>query len=278
MGRSVDVVVSELHLAATRMQDAAQRLQDGLSSVDLETRELLGSGWKGDAASAFGKAWEQWHGGAGQVVRGLQTMSRLLTEAGNSYGQTDQQAAGTIGSSGQAMDGSSASAPGTSPSAPGTVGAAGPPGGSTDSAESSAAGVGAELAQQIPQLAQQMTAPVTQLGQVIGQLAQGLAQAGQTAAQIATQAAQQSGQDQPARAEEDGQKDDDESDKDKSSEGLEGDDDKQDAEGKQSHATAASDEQSTLHAPVETAVGESSRSGEQSRVRHDGGAAETSEI
>lgn len=260
------------------MQDAAQRLQDGLSSVDLETRELLGSGWKGDAATAFGKAWEQWHGGAGQVVRGLQTMSQLLTEAGNSYSQTDQQAAGTIGSSGQSTDGSSPSTPGTIPSVPSTVTAAGMPAGGTESAQGSAAGVGAELAQQIPQLAQQVTEPVTQLGQVIGQLAQGLAQVGQTAAQIATQAAQQSGQGEPVDAEGDRQKDDDESDKDKSSEGLKEDDEKQDAEVKPSLETAASDEKSTLHAPVQSAAGEPSRSEDQSRVRGGIGAVETSEV
>ncbi|WP_166907505.1 WXG100 family type VII secretion target [Mycobacterium sp. DL440] len=104
MSRSVEVVVSELTLGASRLQDAAQRLQDGLSGVDLETRELLGSGWKSDAASAFGNVWEQWHGGAGQVVRGLQMMSQLLMVAGGEYAKTDEQAAGDIGSSGQAID------------------------------------------------------------------------------------------------------------------------------------------------------------------------------
>ncbi|MGW4098415.1 WXG100 family type VII secretion target [Mycobacterium sp. NPDC004974] len=104
MSRSVEVVVAELTLAASRLQDAGQRLQDGLSGVDLETRELLGSGWKGEAASAFGNVWEQWHGGAGQVVRGLQTMSQLLMVAGNEYANTDEQAAGAISSSSQAID------------------------------------------------------------------------------------------------------------------------------------------------------------------------------
>ena len=42
MERSVEVVVSELQAASERLRDAGQRLQDGLSSVDLETRQLLG--------------------------------------------------------------------------------------------------------------------------------------------------------------------------------------------------------------------------------------------
>ncbi|MFB1294291.1 WXG100 family type VII secretion target [Mycobacterium sp. pW049] len=91
MEGSVEVVVSELHAAAERLRDAGQRLQDGLSSVDLETRQLLGSGWKGGAASAYAPAWDQWHTGAGQVVRGLQTMADLLNIAGKEYAKTDQQ-------------------------------------------------------------------------------------------------------------------------------------------------------------------------------------------
>lgn len=91
MTNSIEVVVSELHAAAARLGDAGQRLQDGLSNMDLETRDLLGSGWKGAAASAYGPAWEQWHDGAGQVIRGLQTMSELLSLAGNEYAKTDAQ-------------------------------------------------------------------------------------------------------------------------------------------------------------------------------------------
>lgn len=91
MEGSVEVVVAELHAAAERLRDAGQRLQDGLSGVDLETRQLLGSGWKGGAASAYAPAWDQWHTGAGQVVRGLQTMADLLNLSGKEYAKTDQQ-------------------------------------------------------------------------------------------------------------------------------------------------------------------------------------------
>ena len=52
MSGSVEVVTSELHVAAGRLRASAQRLQDGLSSVDLETSNLLSSGWKGEAATA----------------------------------------------------------------------------------------------------------------------------------------------------------------------------------------------------------------------------------
>jgi WXG100 family type VII secretion target len=164
----VEVVVSELLLGAARLRDAGQRLQDGLSSVDLETRELLGSGWKGDAASAFGTQWEKWHGGAGQVVRGLQTMSDLLSLAGKEYAKTDEQGAGALGSTMQ-----------------GAGGTGGSPG---SGAVNQSTG---QMAQQTPRLADQMNLEsLSQVGQVAGQVASGLAQAGQVATGMAQQAAQ----------------------------------------------------------------------------------------
>jgi WXG100 family type VII secretion target len=277
VGGSVEVVVSELNLAATRLEAAGQRLQDGLSAVDLETQQLLGSGWKGDAASAFGKAWEQWHGGAGQVVRGLQTMAQLLTVAGKEYAKTDQQSAGAIGSSGQATDGTGNGAPG-SPAVPAASGSPSAPG-----ASSPAVGDIEALAQQIPELAQQAMAPVAAVGQVLGQLAQGLAQAGQAAAQIAMQAAQQSGQGQPGGAEGDATTDDDSSDEDrtkdkdeKPAESDDADDKKTVGESEQADEEAASDEQSTLKAPVQTPSGDLSGSKFPSALG--GGAGERSDV
>ncbi|OPX10080.1 WXG100 family type VII secretion target [Mycobacterium sp. AT1] len=57
MGQSVEVVVSELASASARRKAAAQSLRDGLSSVNDETTQLLGAGWKGAAASAYAPPW-----------------------------------------------------------------------------------------------------------------------------------------------------------------------------------------------------------------------------
>jgi WXG100 family type VII secretion target len=186
MGHSVEVVVSELHSAAARLADAGQRLQDGLSAVDLETGQLLGSGWKGEAASAFGKEWERWHDGAGQVVRGLQTMSELLTVAGKEYAKTDEQAAAAVSSSLQGADGSggapTASNAGDQGAGPSSMGQGG--------ASGQGAAVGTDdLAQQ---MGQSMMAPQT--GQAVGGLAQQAGQAVAAVVQAATGLAQQAEQ------------------------------------------------------------------------------------
>jgi WXG100 family type VII secretion target len=188
MERPVEVVVSDLHLAAGRLSDAGQRLQDGLSGVDLETRELLGSGWKGGAASAFSGAWDQWHNGAGQVIRGVQTMSELLRVAADQYARADEQGSQAITSAspeqgaGSAPAGGGGSAPsgvGTpTASSPGPAGAAG----STGSAGSAGSASGAA--------ASGVSDAVSQVGQLGGQVSSGLAQAAQTAAGMAQQVGQ----------------------------------------------------------------------------------------
>lgn len=183
MGQSVEVVVSGLTSAASRLADAGQRLQDGLSGVDLEVGQLLGSGWQGGAASAFGTEWEKWHSGAGQVVRGLQTMSDLLRIAGREYAKTDEQAAGALGSSMQHPAGS-----GGSPAGGGS-------GGHTSSASTTAGD------RHVGQLARQMNlggtapsaaaAPAAQLGQTLPTIAQAVQGAAGQSTQLAGGLAQQ---------------------------------------------------------------------------------------
>lgn len=178
MGRSVEVVVSELHAAAARLSGAGQRLQDGLSSVDLETRQLLGSGWKGDAASAYATGWDQWHGGAGQVVRGLQTMSELLTIAGKEYAKTDEQSGQMLDSTMQ-VDGSG-----------GGSGGAEPPAGHSTSSPAVTAQESA-LADQMGLEPSPASDSATE--QLPGQMAGGATQAGQMASGAAQQAVQAAG-------------------------------------------------------------------------------------
>lgn len=186
LGESVEVVTSELIRAADRLRGAGQQLQDGLSSVDLETSNLLAAGWQGDAATAFEKYWDQWHNGAGQVVRALQTMSDALEVAAKNYAATDEQAGSALASTMQGAGGS------------GAGGGGAPTGGG--------AGAGAPTVSQ-PGLAEQMnlgqaTQPQSQAAgipaQFASQAAGGLSQAGaiaagaaQQAVQLATQLAQQ---------------------------------------------------------------------------------------
>lgn len=212
MGQSVEVVVSELHSASARLEAAAQSLRDGLASVDDETTQLLGSGWKGGAASAYAPAWEQWHTGAGQVVQGLQRMSELLTIAGKEYAKTDESGANALGSTVQGSGGSAGSG------GSGAAGGQGVPdlglGGGGGASNTGGAGASGQSADG----AQQAMSSVSQLGQAAAAMAQQTAQAvaglGQQAAQLAMGLAQQAGQaqshegDAPAAQDDEDKRDD----------------------------------------------------------------------
>ena len=192
MGQSVELVESELQAASARLGSAAQRLKDGLASVNDETTQLLGSGWKGGAASAYGPAWDGWHEGAEQVVQALQRMSELLSIAGKEYAKTDQEGADALGSTVQSSGGSTGSGDGGGSGAPSPqslpdLGLGGPSG--TD---------GASAGGQSGDIGQQAMSSVSQLGQAAAGMAQqsGQAMAGlaQQAAQLAMGLAQQAGQ------------------------------------------------------------------------------------
>lgn len=189
MGQSVEVVVSELHSASARLESAAQRLKDGLASVDDETSRLLGSGWKGGAAAAYGPAWEGWHKGADQVVQALQRMSELLTIAGKEYAKTDEAGADALGSTVQSSGGSAGSGGSGASGGQGApdMGLGSGTGGGSAGGQSAGAGQQAmssvsQLGQAAAGMAQQSTQAVAGIAQQAAQLAMGLAQqAGQAA-------------------------------------------------------------------------------------------------
>jgi WXG100 family type VII secretion target len=82
------------------LRAVVQQARTGLSALDGQLSGLLGSGWTGQAGSAFGSVWQRWHEGAEELVRGLDAMAGLLEEAAHSYGSTDVAGGVAIISSG----------------------------------------------------------------------------------------------------------------------------------------------------------------------------------
>lgn len=246
MGQSVELVESELHAASARLESAAQRLKEGLASVNDETTQLLGSGWKGGAASAYGPAWEGWHTGAEQVVQALQRMSELLSIAGKEYAKTDQAGADALGSTVQTSGGATGSgdnggsgAP--SPQSPPDLGLGGPSSTSGGSAGGQSGDIGQQAMSSVSQLGQAAAGMAQQSGQAVAGLAQ-------QAAQLAMGLAQQAGQ-----AHGTGDAQTDEADALPAQGAEDRDDDKKDEERERERddAAAASGKQSTGTAPVD---------------------------
>lgn len=94
------VTPAELESVSAELHTLAEGMRSGLSSLDGQVADLLGTGWSGSAASAYHGVWTEWHDGANQVAQGLTAMSSLLTEAASRYAATDQSAAGDIAGGG----------------------------------------------------------------------------------------------------------------------------------------------------------------------------------
>jgi WXG100 family type VII secretion target len=85
---------------AKSLRFVADDTNTGLSSLDGELSKLLGSGWTGQAGSAFGEVWAKWHEGAENVVRGLQSMASALEQAAQGYAGADAEGRAAVESAG----------------------------------------------------------------------------------------------------------------------------------------------------------------------------------
>lgn len=96
----LQVTEAQLTSVAADLRAIVEETQAGLSGLDDQLSGLLGSGWTGEAGSAFDGVWKRWHEGAGQLVRGLDAMAGLLDDAAHGYGQTDASGGTAINSAG----------------------------------------------------------------------------------------------------------------------------------------------------------------------------------
>lgn len=248
MGQSVEIVVSELHAASARLESAAQRLTDGLASVDDETTQLLGSGWKGGAASAYGPAWDGWHDGASQVVAALQRMSELLSIAGQEYAKADQTGADALGSTVQGSGGATGDGGSGAPSSQNhpDLGSGRPSGTGGGSAAGESGDIGQQATSSVSQLGQAAAGMAQQSGQAVAGLSQQAAQLAMGLAQQAEQAPG-TGDAQTDEADAPGAEDNDHDEKDEQREREEAEESDRERDG----AAAPLGEQSAGTAPVD---------------------------
>jgi ESAT-6 family protein len=94
------VTPEQLVSVAGDLRTVVEETRTGLSTLDNQLSGLLGTGWTGQAGSAFGDVWQKWHHGAAELVKGLDTMAGLLEQAAQGYGGTDAAGGAAIDSSG----------------------------------------------------------------------------------------------------------------------------------------------------------------------------------
>ncbi|MGU3292486.1 WXG100 family type VII secretion target [Williamsia sp. M5A3_1d] len=97
------VSTDEVRRASQSVRAAADNLDDRVRSLTERVEGLLNGGWKGQAADAFRKDWEQWLHGAKDVVGGLDSTSSLLASSASRYADQESSNASSIGASGSAL-------------------------------------------------------------------------------------------------------------------------------------------------------------------------------
>ena len=85
----------EFRDAVTGLHDAAARLTTCRDRAARAVDALLGSG-RGAASTAYAAGWDEWSGGAAQVLEGLTAMATLLDAVSADYVATDSASGGSL--------------------------------------------------------------------------------------------------------------------------------------------------------------------------------------
>ena len=85
----------EFRDAVAGLHDAAARLTTCRDRAARSVEGLLGT-WRGSASSAYAAGWDEWAGGAAQVLDGLVTMATLLDTVAADYVTTDSSSGDSL--------------------------------------------------------------------------------------------------------------------------------------------------------------------------------------
>lgn len=91
-----DVDPAELFAAGARVSEGAGEGRAELARLRAAAADLLGHGWRGEAAAAFGQAWREWSDGAQLVLAGLDDMARALGVTAADYEQNEQSVRSSV--------------------------------------------------------------------------------------------------------------------------------------------------------------------------------------
>lgn len=91
-----DVQSGELFAARTMVAEAAADGRAELGRLRAAAQDLLGHGWRGQAAAAFGEGWAEWSEGAALVLGALDEMARALGVTAAGYEQDEQSTVSSL--------------------------------------------------------------------------------------------------------------------------------------------------------------------------------------
>ncbi|GAB2473498.1 WXG100 family type VII secretion target [Jatrophihabitans fulvus] len=80
-----EVDPTELFAAQAVVTEEVTEARAELARLQAAADDLLGHGWRGQAASAFGRGWQEWSEGARSVIAGLEQMAQALGVTAREY-------------------------------------------------------------------------------------------------------------------------------------------------------------------------------------------------
>ncbi|PZS32323.1 MAG: hypothetical protein DLM61_07040 [Pseudonocardiales bacterium] len=98
-----DVTGAELQATGAILADISQEVRTEVAALQAQVEALLGGSWQGQSASGFAQGWEQWRGGANDVLAALAAMARLLGTTGQDYQVSEDGSTRTVNQSGAGL-------------------------------------------------------------------------------------------------------------------------------------------------------------------------------
>ena len=90
------VTVPTVEQTSVATRTASAELGAELARLRRDVDAVLTGQWRGVAATAFDRAWGEWHAGARDVVDALDRLAELLAEAGRAYAWSDDSGASAL--------------------------------------------------------------------------------------------------------------------------------------------------------------------------------------
>ena len=92
----IKVTPEQLHALSGYVARGSTDIDATLSSLRGQLAPLLSGDWAGHASTQFSGLWEKWQTSAKALNEALAGISQLLTQAGESYAQAEQQIAASF--------------------------------------------------------------------------------------------------------------------------------------------------------------------------------------
>ena len=89
----IKVTPEQLQALAGQVARGSGEIEGQLRSLGGAVSPLMGSDWSGQAAQRFTALWDEWQRSAQGLKHALDGISQLMTQAGRSYAQAEQQIA-----------------------------------------------------------------------------------------------------------------------------------------------------------------------------------------